>query len=298
MTWAEFEEKEYESAAFGELMRPDASGPSVAFSAGQVLEKVVGYDAAAAPSPEHAAWRILQAPRPPGVRLLPAMWAPGPQPADDRLPSTPVTLVLQFKRPEYLYGATAGQWRFWHQPYFRFARQTEQQRVLATLERNVGDSALVRYAAPAFWQRGHLEAAHLRGEVVQTSGFVSPRHLARHHWWTYVAPGIDGRANPAGSSARFEAREDLYAALFDRPSGSTDIVPAETLGEHIERVGVAARRTARATLRRRVERWQSDLRDREPQLAPETVRRVGDLAMLNSLLTTIDATWLVVAAAN
>jgi hypothetical protein len=80
---------------------------------------------------------------------------------------TPVTLVLQFKRPEYLYGATAGQWRFWHQPYFRFARLTEQQRVLATLERNAGENALVRYAAPALWQRGHLEAAHLRGEVIQ-----------------------------------------------------------------------------------------------------------------------------------
>jgi hypothetical protein len=54
VAWAEFEEKEYESAAFGELMRPGASGPSVSFSAGQVLERIVGYDAAAVPSPiEH-----------------------------------------------------------------------------------------------------------------------------------------------------------------------------------------------------------------------------------------------------
>lgn len=296
MAWAEFEEKEYETAAFGELTRPNATGPSFAFSAGQVLEKVVGYDAAAAPSPQHVVWRILQAPRPLGVRLLPSMWAPGLPPADNQLPRTPVTLILQFKRPEYLYGATAGQWRFWHQPYFRFARQNEQQRVLTTLERNAGDDALVRYAAPAFWQRGQLEAAHLRGEVIQGSGFVSPSRLARHRWWTYLAPGIDGRANPAGASARFEGPQDLFASLLDRPRRSTDLVPSEALGEHVRRVGVAAGRAARVSLRRGVERWQSDLREREPELASETVRRLGALAMLSSVIASVEATWLIVAA--
>jgi hypothetical protein len=296
MVWAEFEEKEYESAAFGELMRPNPSGPSYAFSAGQVLEKLVGYDAAAAPSAAHVVWRILHSPRPPGVRLLPSMWMPAPSPSAERLPYTPVTLVLQFKRPEYLYGASAAQWRFWQQPYFRFSRETQQQRVLSTLERNAGDDALVRYAAPAFWQRAHLEAAHLRGEVVLGSGFVSPSRLVRHRCWTYIAPGIDGRANPAGTPARFEAREELFRALFDRPTASTDLVPSEAFGEHVTRVGVAARRAAPATLRRNVEAWQTELRAREPELSATTVRRAGAMTMLSSVIADIGATWLIVAA--
>lgn len=291
MTWAEFEEKEYETAAFGELMRPAAGSPGYAFSAGQVLEKVVGYDAAAAPSAEHVVWRILQMPRPLGVRLLPSLWAPGELPAGEQLPSTPVTLVLQFKRPEYLFGATARQWRYWGQPYFRFNREAEQQRVLSTLERNAGDDAIVRYAAPAFWQRGALEAAHLRGQVVEETGFVSPSRLARHRCWTYLRPGIDGRANERGTSARFEAQSDLFAALSERTSGSTDLVPSDAFGEHVERVGEAASATARASLRRDVQRWQAELRAREPELAAETVRRIAAIAMLSSLTGTVGASW-------
>jgi len=154
-------------------------------------------------------------PRPTGVRLMPSLWSPGHLPRADQLPATPVTLILQFKRPEYLFGATARQWRFWDQPYFRFGRESEQQRVLYALERKVGNDALVRYAAPAFWRRGELEAAHLRAEVVEQSGFVSPSRLARHRWWTYLRPGIDGRANPGGGPARFEASADLFAFLTE-----------------------------------------------------------------------------------
>jgi hypothetical protein len=257
----------------------------------------VGYDAAAAPSPDHVVWRILQSPRPPGVRLLPSLWVPGPLPSAQRLPQTPVTLILQFKRPEYLYGASAAQWGFWRHPYFRFQRQSEQQRVLAALERNVGEDALVRYAAPAFWQQAELEAAHVKGEVIGRSGFVSPSRLSRHRWWTYIAPGIDGRANPGGAPARFEAREDLLRALFDRPRESTDLVPADVLGDQFSRIGVAAGGAARASLRRRVESWRRDLREREPELNPQTVTRVGAIAMLSSVVATVGATWLVVGAA-
>lgn len=230
------------------------------------------------------------------MRLLPSFWMPSPSPSAERLPQTPVTLILQFKRPEYLYGTAAAQWRFWQQPYFRFSREPQQQRVLSRLESNAGSDALIRYAAPAFWQRAQLEAAHLRGEVVQGSGFVSPSRLVRHRVWTYLAPGIDGRANPAGTPARFEAREDLFRALFDRPTASTDLVPSEAFGEHVTRVGVAAGRAAPATLRRNVEAWQSELRAREPELSATTIRRVGAMTMLSSVIAAIGSTWLVVAA--
>jgi hypothetical protein len=291
VTWAEFEEKEYETAAVGELMRADVGGNSFAFSAGQVLEKVVGYDAAAAPSAAHVIWRIVQLPRPVGVRLLPSLWAPGAVPRADQLPTSPVMLVLQFKRPEYLYGASARQWRFWEQPYFRFHRDAEQQRVLYALERNVGNDALIRYAAPAFWRRSELEAAHLRGQVTEQSGFVMPSRLVRHRWWTYVRPGIDGRANPRGTHAPFETRDDLLRALLDRPMSPTDLVASDVFGEHLERVGAAAGAAARAPLRRSVQRWQDELRIREPNLAETTIRQIGAVAMVSSVTSSIGAIW-------
>ena len=272
-------------------MSGDPGGSGFALSAGQVLEKIVGYDAAAAPSASHVVWRMMQLPRPPGVRLLPSLWAPGVIPSADRLPATPVTLVLQFKRPEYLYGASAQQWRFWGQPYFRFRREAEQQRVLYTLERSVGDDAVVRYAAPAFWRRGELEAAHLRRQVIEQSGFVRPSRLARHKWWTYLRPGIDGRANERGTRALFEARDDLISNLFARVERSTELVPSDAFGNHIQRVGDAAATACRAPLRRSVQRWQDELADREPDLSTVTVHRIGAVAMISSVTASVGATW-------
>ena len=295
MTWAEFEEKEYESAAFGELMRSDASGKSFAFSAGQVLEGIVGYDAAATPSAAHVVWRILQLPRPAGVRLLPSLWPVSSRPPAERLPGTPVTLVVQFKRPEYLYGATAAQWKYWKEPYFRFTREAQQQKVLRALESSTGADALVRYAAPAFWRLGELEAAHVRGEVVQSSGFVSPERLARHRCWTYLKPGIDGRANPGGSTSRFETHDELFNDAFRREAGSAELVPREALGEHVDRIGAGAAEAAPASLRRDVMRWRAILREREPDLGSATVARVGGIAMLSSVAALTGSTWLVLA---
>lgn len=73
MPRAEFEEKEYEMAFNIEL----AAGGGAVFSSGQVLEKIVGYDAAGAPDRDHAVWQILSVPRPKGLRLVQTHWRPG-----------------------------------------------------------------------------------------------------------------------------------------------------------------------------------------------------------------------------
>lgn len=90
---AEFEEKQYEMAACVELMDKVRLHRGSVFSSGQVLEKILGYDAAAAPAPDHAIWRILEMPRPRGVRLYPTIWAPGRRPRADRLPGSPISLI-------------------------------------------------------------------------------------------------------------------------------------------------------------------------------------------------------------
>jgi hypothetical protein len=291
---ATFEEKEYESAALGELMRPSERPLSVAFSAGQVLETIVGYDAVANPDVDHVIWRILRTPRPSGLRLLPSYW-PGRQPPSVRLPSTPISLVLQFKRPEYMLGATALQWKLWGRPYYRFERRLPQQRVLARLEQTVGPAAIVRYASPAFWERSELEAAHIGSAVLARSGFVSPSSLTGHRWWTYDGPGTYGRANRDGDFAPFERFDELIATAFDRVSSApTDLVPRDALGEHVLRVGAAAAEAAPPSIRRQVRRWESAL-GRYADLPVETIRRLGAFAMTSTVTARADATWLIIS---
>jgi hypothetical protein len=150
MPHAEFEEKEFEQAAAIELADGPPGQRAIVLSAGQVLERIVGYDAVTAPAREHVIWQLLRVRRPGGLCLVPELWLPGRQPPADRLPRSAISLVLQFKRPDYLFGHRAAQWHMWHQPFYRFRRLSHQHAILLRLERQLGDQALVRYAAPAF----------------------------------------------------------------------------------------------------------------------------------------------------
>jgi hypothetical protein len=128
---AEFEEKQFELAMSVEL----ADGRlGTVYSSGQVLEAIVGYDAVAQPRHNNPIWQILQVPRPAGLRLVPVMWAPGATPDASRLPASPVSLILQYKRPEYISRAPAKQWTYWRAPYFRFERKQPQHKILRQLE--------------------------------------------------------------------------------------------------------------------------------------------------------------------
>jgi hypothetical protein len=199
---AQFEEKEYELQFSLELAQGRLG---TVWGAGQVLEGIVGYDGVADPDVESVVWQVLKIPRPKGVVLSPSLWQRGARPTAVDLSSRPVTLVLQYKRPDFLHGARAAQWHLWHRPYFRFGRASRQHSILARLEMKLAGSAVVRYAAPAFWTRADLEAHASAGSVIEASGFVSPSALGRHSVWTYVRPGIEGVANPSGRVAQFES---------------------------------------------------------------------------------------------
>jgi hypothetical protein len=281
--WAEFEEKQYEIAAAIELGRRGD-----VFGAGQVLERIVGYDAAATPSSDHPLWRVLRVPRPAGLRLLPSHWHGERQPRPEALPSALVSLILQYKRPEYLQRANAKQWRFWGRPYFRITRGSHQQRILLRLERNLGPAAIVRYAAPAFWQRGELEAAQLSHDVLLRSGYVRPSDFGRHHVWTYNEPGVDGRANPAGPRRPFETFETV---LFqEQLSGLSEMALFEGLPQHLRGVGEAAM-ARNPTLRRNVEVWLRTLFSRDLGLTANQIWQLGDLAAIVSVTDQIGASW-------
>jgi hypothetical protein len=294
---AEFEEKEYEMAFNIEL----AGRRGAVFSSGQVLEKIVGYDAAANPTGANPVWDVLNVPRPRGVRLVQPHWDPGPLPDPADLPQRPVSLMLQYKRPDFIHGATAKQWHLWHAPYYRFAAEPRHQHnALARLERNLGAHAVVRYAAPAFWRRADLEDRHIRRGVIAESGFVSPVRLGGHVVWTYQRPGSAGRPNPRGPSVRFEQFGDIVDALGTSLSRTRELVPYDDdpLADHVARVGAAAT-DRNPRLRQRRDQWLKNAHaDPGLDLPDDTLERVADVAAITTLMSQFGGAWFVVADAE
>jgi hypothetical protein len=285
---AEFEEKSYEIAAAIEL---GAMGH--VFSPGQVLEGRLGFDAATAPDPSSSLlWQLLSVPRPRGLLLIPPLWSVGSRPTPGDLPGWPVSLILQYKRPEYMWGARAAQWKLWRRPYFRFRRTGKQQRILKRLEVRVGSGAVVRYAAPAFWRQSELEAAHLSRTVLAQSGFVSPTAMGSHAVWTYTEPGRYGRANPDGPPQHFDTLDELLGAILDPMSREEAPLPVrrQSLEDHIGELGAAAR-TREPRLRARVNAWRENVRRTEIDIPAEAVALAADIAAVTTLLAGIGATW-------
>jgi hypothetical protein len=219
--YPEFEEKQFETACLFELV----DGPFV-FSSGQVLEKLVGYDAALRVSSK-SVWHFLGLPPPPGVRLQPDFWLPFPNlPPADRLPSKLVSLLLQFKRPHYLDDGRAGQYGYWGGGYFRFHIEKGQQSRLEVVETAVGTKAAVRYSAPAFLKYSQLQDFAEKGAIARNSTFVSPAALSHHRLWSYVQSGTVGYANPDG--------EEVEAVSFDSlRSHLEEIAHPESLLDHV-----------------------------------------------------------------
>jgi hypothetical protein len=287
---AQFEQKQYEQAVCSELSVSVDGEYGFFMSAGQVLEAIVGYDAVSAPARNHLIWRLLEVPRPRGVRLVPDFWDATNQPTPDRLPITPISLVLQFKRPDRLRGARAKQWHLWRTPYFRFERRGEQHRVLVQLERALGDQALVRYAAPAFSTIGQLEAAHRTRQVIARSGFVSPGALGKHKVWTYVGPGVDGKGNPGGRTQAFPTFDSLLEQMLSRSQGSTAVVRSHSIGDHLDALGAAAT-YRRPGLRTSLDAWARALDAAGVELSPHLAASVLNLAAIVSLTQAVGATW-------
>lgn len=305
MSRAEFEEKEYEQLAGVELAsRGTGRGSALLFPAGQVLEHVLGYDAAADPVEGSVVWRVLQVPRPPGVRLVATVWRPARRPLPSELPLHPVSLILQYKRPEYLHGGRATQWRLWRQPYFRFRRTADQHSVLTRVEARLQGEVIVRYAAPAFWRRSELDAAQYARQVLKRSGFVSPTDLGRHQVWTYIEPGIDGRANPAGREREFATLSQLFGAIAERSDiassqagHSLEPVTDSPLIDHLARLGAAVG-DRQPGLRRAVAEWVQAVQLLLPGLSNAQLLALRGYATTASSLGRSAASWHFIATNN
>jgi hypothetical protein len=180
----EFEEKEYEIQMTIELACAPGGRRYLA-PAGQYVEKLLGYDAAADPAGKDPVWMAIQVPRPAGVRLLPRMFAaePSQRPAQLRLPSQPISLLLQFKRPyRVVRRQSSSPPEGVPMPVFRVEVDADQQGVLRHLETRLAGQAVVRYATPAFHTISELEAARVRNQAVERSGYVAPSVIGVHSY--------------------------------------------------------------------------------------------------------------------
>jgi len=292
MTIADFEEKTYEIAYDVEMSTGAGPTPS---APGQVLEHLVGFDAAASPDASHPLWRVLGAPRPKGLVLLPDLWKglPGRRPAQRLLPSNPVSFMVQFKRPEFIRSHAGKQWKLWHRSYYRFKIDPAQQRTLKELETNTAGEAIVRYAAPSFVTNQEMDTARISGLVLASSGHVSPATMSGHSVWTYVSAGSSGRVNPTGDESRFDRLSDLFRERdnYDEspPLGApSDVTAFDAMGQHVETLAQAAL-SRRPELRRSVDGWRRQLL--EEAIPPATAVAVSNFAAVQNLMSRVRASW-------
>lgn len=261
------------------------------------MEKILAYDVAVGSTHSNALWRILRVARPRGVRLLPPHWAPGPTPPAGRLPLHPISLILQYKRPEYMHGTRAAQWARWRTPYFRITRTNHQHRVLRQLETRLASDLVVRYVAPVFHTYADLDVARFAGRVLAESGFVSPNTLGTHRVWSYQRPGTMGYPNPRGSGAEFEGLRALFSAMrearsvdLERRMGG-ELEQADPFGDHLQRLADAFRYRQPA-LRDAVTEWAVGLlRERDLSLSAETVRALVNVVTVQSGAHQLGASW-------
>lgn len=193
MPIAQFEEKEFEGPLNLQLAVQGRM-----WSPGQVLEKLVGFDAALLVH-DAVFWARngFTAP-PPGATVLPGWWPWASSVFLRRKrvpPSYPLNVFLQYKRPEYLSGGRASEWSHWKRPYFRVSIIRHQQRALVACANEVGRNGVVAYASPAFHSRTALFNHVEQQTLVANTHFANPRKLTGHSRYTYVGAKQRGKAH-------------------------------------------------------------------------------------------------------
>lgn len=232
-----YEEKQYEGAANLELAL-NGAGRDV-WPCGQVAESVIGYDVAAKVSKTSSIWKVLKVIPKPGITLSPTFWQRRPkQPPQAHLPSKPVSIIFQYKRPDFMKGSRAKYRKWWSQSYYKIDVSTPsgQMETLAELETKLKRRAIVRYAAPVIPSATDLFDLQDKGQVLGNSNFVAPARLLSkmHKVWTYVEAGNVGHGNP-DEELELETWADITPTISRRDTADDSIIEhlkalAEALG--------------------------------------------------------------------
>lgn len=195
MPLAEFEEKELEGPLNAQL----TTGSGLIWTPGQVLEAVVGIDAALMVT-DAAFWASVGfGPVPPGLPASP-LWWPGWPAVNDRPlfafrtpPPFRLNLFLQYKRPYFL--KRGKEYRHWRSAYFRFDLTPHQQRALEACANSLGDRGYVAYGSPAFSRRADLFTFQEQRSLAANTHFAPALELSKHSRYTYVSARSAGKGH-------------------------------------------------------------------------------------------------------
>ncbi len=226
----EFEEKEFEGPLNAELV----NGTGIVWPPGQVLEGIVGFDAALFVS-EVSHWIALGYPGPlPGGVMVSTWWSNSPAKTASQLPDFKLNLFLQYKRVDLLESLGGPEGKYWKRPYYRYFITDHQQLALEACSKNLGSNGLVAYSAPAFAARVELFRHILARTVMQSTNFAKVTALTGHSKYTFVNPGLAGRA--------FSEPEDIpYASIREALAAAPEI----SLEELLQRAASAAKAAVR-----------------------------------------------------
>ena len=227
-TWAQFEEKEFETLANAAFVTEQVVQKRKVqiFSPGQVLEKDLGFDFATNVGPHSRLYRRLFG----GVPGAPG--ASAAQVAQLKMPLAPSTgylnVFIQYKRPEHFRpGHRSSLWPKTDE-FLRFTVSEnslagggyhfDQISALNDLAASLGANALVRYACPSVWKKADLYGLFSAQRLLDTSVFVAPEKLIDlgggdpyHRRWTFQARSrAVGIPNPNGPLTEVESGELFF----------------------------------------------------------------------------------------
>jgi hypothetical protein len=218
--YAEFEEKEYESPLYNELV----CGTKNLWTPGQVLEHHFGFDAmldvVLDPIWVTLGYRV----HPTGVTADQLNWGFIWRKLGHRrrLPRFQANAFIQAKRPQILRRRQPKlKAKGIGSPYWRFLTTTHQQDALEAVAKRLANRAVVLYASAAFGTLDELFKYSEDGKIAQNSSFIAADRLAGHQSWNYDQPGTSGVACSDPERIDAPSFSETIASLVD-PAESTE----------------------------------------------------------------------------
>lgn len=146
------------------------------------------------------------------------------------LPTFPVNLLIQAKRPSSMIRVPPSFRGQLATPHFRIEFDARQHRTLHRLQKRLSTRAVVTYASPVFCDWASLHQSIQAGSLVQLSTFPTLRRLSKHSEWRYDRPGCVGCAH---STPEFIEEPDLFAQITQAKerlgAQTTDLVSADPI---------------------------------------------------------------------
>lgn len=296
MPGCQFGERQYELAANLELL----AGSGAFFTPTTSMENHLGIDAALVPG-DPRVWQLLGVRVPSGVGAGPGTFGAWPKSTPSAAsPPFLVSLFVQYKRTSHLTRSNAREWTTHGEPYWRVDLSAHQHVLLQQLEAATATDAVVRYAAPEFWQHEDMWKYQGVGKVLDRSVFAAPRAIGRHHSRLTWSPtkGLVGHSETEEVPA--ETSRDVALELrrvADRGREGPNRSARQHLAALAAAVGDLRSEGDLATGRRSRTEWQEVLEARsdESDLPPGALEPLSEIAMIAEAAHHARSSWLVVA---